>query len=102
MNNTNAYEMKNIGSRVKNYDVKKWTTVSAKAAYTADLAKFSENDNLKGTLMSTEDLILGEATRDRFWGIRLPLWEKTVKLYNTWIGENLSGKTLMKVRANLR
>ena len=101
MNSTNAYEMKNFGSKVKHYNAAKWATECPKAAFSATLAKFSQNDKLKCSLVSTGDLSLGEATRDKFWGVGQSLWEKPLKTHDMWQGENLMGKTLMKVRERL-
>lgn len=62
------------------------------------LAKFRQNNNLKDYLISSEDRQLGEASRNKIWGIGLTLADKGRLNTKLWKGENLLGKTLMEVR----
>lgn len=62
------------------------------------LAKFSQNDDLKKYLLSSEERQLGEASRNRVWGIGLTLADKGRLNTKLWKGENLLGKTLVEVR----
>ena len=57
-------------------------------------AKFSQNEELKEQLLATGDAQLVEGNRwnDRYWGVDI----------QSGVGENHLGKTLMKVRSELR
>lgn len=65
------------------------------------LAKFRQNNELRKYLLSSEDRQLGEASRNRVWGIGLTLADKERLNTKLWNGGNLLGKTLMEVRQAL-
>lgn len=60
--------------------------------------KFSQNSDLKEYLLSSEDRTLGEASRNRVWGIGLTLADRYKLDSRHWNGDNLLGTTLMEVR----
>ena len=64
-------------------------------------AKFSQDENLKKMLKDTKELKLCEASRDKIWGIGLPLNDKDVKDEQSWIGKNILGKALERVRNSI-
>lgn len=66
------------------------------------LAKFVQNDDLREYLLSSDDRILGEASKNSAWGIGLTLSDKSRLNPNLWTGGNLQGKTLMEVRRFIR
>lgn len=66
------------------------------------LAKFQQSKDLKDYLLSTERRILGEASRNKTWGIGLTLTDQGRLDPNNWTGENLLGTTLMEVRERLK
>lgn len=102
MKTNNAYDMRKIGSRVKNYDAQTWLSEMPNIAFTVTLAKFEQNEKLKKMLLDTNDTLLGEGSRDKMWGVGLAMHDKNVLKESTWKGDNLMGKTLMKVRYQLR
>ena len=70
--------------------------------YEGLLAKFSQNDELKDSLVNTGNVILAEcAVKDRIWGIGLSMKDENRYDKSKWRGENLLGYTLMMVRERL-
>lgn len=66
------------------------------------LAKFAQNDDLRSYLLSSENRVLGEASKNQAWGIGLTLADNRRLNPRFWKGENLQGKTLMDVRSFIR
>jgi ribA/ribD-fused uncharacterized protein len=64
----------------------------------ATLAKFEQNETLKELLLSTKKSVLGEASRDRHWGIGRTLYDPKVLDNVSWPGHNITGDVLMRVR----
>lgn len=69
--------------------------------YNACYAKFSQNSKLKDFLLGTGNSEIVEASPvDNIWGIGFSSY-KAMENTDKW-GQNLLGKTLMKVRAVLK
>lgn len=66
------------------------------------LAKFSQSTELRSYLLSSEDRMLGEASRNQVWGIGMSLADKSRLNPKLWKGQNLQGETLMEVRKAIR
>lgn len=65
-------------------------------------AKFSQNSSLCSFLINTNQLLLGEASKDPHWGIGMTLEDPEVLNSSLWLPEgNLLGRSLMKVRGEL-
>lgn len=65
--------------------------------------QFSQNDNLKTILFSTYPKTLVEASPyDKIWGIGLPQNDPRAWNKSTWLGKNLLGGILTRVRDKLR
>lgn len=65
-------------------------------------AKFTQNLPLKAFLIDTNQLLLGEASRDPRWGIGMSLDDPEVLNSSLWIPDgNLLGRCLMKIRGEL-
>lgn len=89
---TNPASVKKYGRLVKNFNDSVWTKVRQDIMYQVNLAKFSQNPKLKELLLSTGDAHLYEdSPTDYVWGVGA-----------NGTGQNLLGKTLMKVREQLR
>lgn len=66
------------------------------------MAKFSQNEELKGKLKTTENAVLAEcAVKDRIWGIGLSMKDPNRLNKSKWNGKNLLGYALMMVRDHL-
>ena len=88
-------KVKALGRRVSNYDESLWNGVRQMIVFEGLLAKFSQNESLKGKLKVTGNATLAEcAVKDRIWGIGLSMKTK-------WNGQNLLGYALMMVRERL-
>lgn len=65
-------------------------------------AKFSQNLHLRSFLINTNQLLLGEASKDPRWGVGMSLDNPEILNSSLWIpGGNLLGRCLMKIRAEL-
>lgn len=86
---------KQLGKKVKLRP--DWDEVKDQIMYDVCLAKFSQNPNLRKILTMTGEAVLVEKTvwHDQYWGICI-----CSKCKGT--GRNQLGKTLMKVREELR
>jgi len=102
MKNKNPSTIKNLGRSIKNFDANIWLKNRENIVFNGNLLKFSQNLNLKTKLISTYPLMLVEASPyDKIWGIGLSESQAIKTDPCNWPGENLLGKTLVKVRDQL-
>ena len=95
-------KVKALGRAVHNYNDTIWNGVRQIIVYKGLLAKFSQNEDLKEKLLSTENNILAEAARtDSVWGIGISIKDNARFDMNKWRGKNLLGFALMQVRDSL-
>lgn len=91
--------MKKLGRKVRNYDDTIWKEMRFDVVVKGNFAKFSQNDELRDFLISTEGKILVEASpKDNVWGIGLEESSPMALRPSEWLGENLLGFALMEVR----
>jgi len=91
-----------LGRQVRYYKQDMWEKQREKIVFEGNLAKFSQNVLLKDYLLSTGNKNLAEASpTDLIWGIGLPINDKRIHDRKNWIGINLLGEILMKVRDKL-
>lgn len=99
----NPKKAKTYGRMVKNYDDEKWNETRYKVMVDANMAKYSQNDELKNLLLSDEFNGKGfvEASPiDGVWGIKCSE-EDALDDESNWNGQNLLGKALDEVRDKL-
>ena len=90
--------MKQYGRKVSPFNPTYWGKHSQDFVYNANYAKFTQNEDLKQSLLATVGTTLAEAApRDTLWGIGLGNTEKAHDRKN-WRGQNLLGEILTKVR----
>lgn len=95
--------IKQLGREVRNFDPAVWDRHKFEIVVQGNLAKFSQNADLRDFLLSTGEKILVEASPyDRIWGIGLDERSADAVDPRRWRGGNLLGFALMKVRALLR
>nr|XP_022314271.1 repetin-like [Crassostrea virginica] len=95
-------EMKQQGRYVRNFDQKLWDENCQAIVETGNIAKFSQNEKLKETLLSTYPKTLVEASpMDRIWGIGLAEDDPRAWNKKSWNGKNLLGEVLTRVRNKL-
>ena len=99
MKATEPKDQKTLGRKVKNFDAVKWDIVADDIVFKANLAKFSQNTNLKKLLMATDDKIFVECSPyDNIWGNGLNITDTLNTSPDKWTGTNRLGKAIMKVR----
>lgn len=95
-------KIKALGRLVKNYQDEIWIAHRYEIVVQGNLAKFSQDNDLKAFLLSTSDQIIVEASPvDQIWGIGLAADHVNATNPNAWQGLNLLGFALMEVRKQL-
>lgn len=93
---------KAMGRQVRNFSNEIWNEQCFDIVVNGNIAKFSQNPELKNFLIATGSKVLVEASPlDRIWGIGLAEEDREAKNPELWKGKNLLGFALMKVRDRL-
>jgi ribA/ribD-fused uncharacterized protein len=99
MSTTDPREQKKIGREVKNFDKKKWDQKVKDIVFRGNMAKFTQNEDLKKKLLATAGTTLVEASpHDKIWGIGLAETDPKAQKRETWLGTNWLGEVLTEVR----
>lgn len=94
---------KALGRQVAGFDESRWEAARFDLVVRGNHAKFSAHDQLRHFLLGTRDKVLVEAApNDRVWGIGLAKDDPRARDPEQWLGLNLLGFALMRVRAMLR
>jgi hypothetical protein len=103
MKTTDPKEQKALGRKVKGFDVEIWSNACQDIVFQINVAKFGQNPGLKKTLMDTGDKQLVEASPyDKIWGIGLGENDARALDETKWLGQNLLGKVLNRVRDSFK
>ncbi|MFJ3215174.1 NADAR family protein [Kitasatospora sp. NPDC086801] len=95
-------EAKKLGRLVKGFDEDTWTAGRFELVVEGNVAKFGQDEALRGYLLGTGDRVLVEASPvDRIWGIGLAADDIRAERPGEWRGLNLLGFALMEARAQL-
>lgn len=90
---------KKLGRKVRNFDSKTWDQEKTNIVLKGNIAKFSQNEELKEFILSTGEKVLVEASPyDKIWGINRKMDDPDITNPNSWGGENLLGFVLMETR----
>jgi ribA/ribD-fused uncharacterized protein len=90
---------KAFGRKVENFAPPLWEAQKGDIVINGNVAKFSQNADLKAFLLATKDKIIVEASpRDQIWGIGLSPENPLATQPEHWRGQNLLGFALMEVR----
>ncbi|CAI8009819.1 N-glycosidase R617 [Geodia barretti] len=95
-------EQKALGRKVSNFSDETWKKNCRKIVKKGNLAKFSQNSDLRAELLQTKGTTPVETgPRDTMWGIGLSAksWKAQNRKY--WRGKNLLGEILTEVRDEL-
>jgi ribA/ribD-fused uncharacterized protein len=96
-------KQKSLGRTVKKFKQGKWDMVKEDIVLEANLAKFSQHQDLKCELLATGQRELVEASPyDKIWGIGLGATDPRARSKAQWRGTNLLGQVLMQVRDRIR
>ena len=99
----NPRKIKELGRKVKNFDINVWNRNCERIVFEGNYAKFSQNYIFEKILLDTKDKMIAEASPiDCIWGIGMAETDEGVKNPLNWKGKNLLGKILMDVRDKLR
>jgi ribA/ribD-fused uncharacterized protein len=102
MASANPRKQKELGRNVKNFEEARWNAAREEIVYRANLAKYSQNPQLREALLATGTKIIAEASpQDAIWGIGMAEDHPNVTETSLW-GQNLLGKALMRVRETLQ
>ena len=92
-------QFKTLGRQISNFNENIWNENKYRIVLEGNIAKFSQNENLKEFILSSKNKILVEASPyDKVWGIGLSADSENIKNPLTWKGENLLGFALMEAR----
>ena len=95
--------IKKLGRKVTGFIEADWIAKRYEILLHGLRAKFSQSNELKKMLLATDDCILVEFSKiDRIYGVGI--WDKSPNRFNQtyWRGQNLLGKALMQVRAEMQ
>lgn len=96
-------KIKSLGRQVANFNEKIWNIHREQKTFTGLLEKFKQNEHLSKVLIDTGNRELVEASpTDRIWGIGLAESDPRIFNKSEWLGRNILGEILMKVRSQLR
>jgi len=96
-------EAKELGRQVRNWDQAKWDAHKFEAVVKGNVAKFSQDTELRKYLLGTKDMVLVEASpHDCIWGIGLRREDKAAHNPHKWRGQNLLGFAIMEARQRIR
>ena len=105
LNNTNPKEIKKYGRQVKNYNDDVWINERYEIMKNGLRLKFSQNPDLKQSLLVTGNKNLYEASPyDNIWGTGFNANETLEKINNNKqneLGQNLLGRALEEIRNKL-
>lgn len=102
MKETHPREQKSFGREVKNFVEGEWNEKAKDIVFKGNMAKFTQNEDLKKMLLATEGTYLVEASPlDSIWGIGLAEDDERAKKKETWKGTNWLGEVLDKVREKI-
>jgi len=98
-----ASECKKLGRAVHPFDQELWNEHIEEVAFEVVRQKFEADASIRKVLLSTGEIVLAEAApNDRIWGVGLKLGDPRLQDEQTWQGQNVLGKALMKARAHIR
>jgi ribA/ribD-fused uncharacterized protein len=95
-------KIKGLGRKVTNFDETKWQQNREIILFEGNLAKFTQNIEIKNQLLSTNPKTLVEASpTDKIYGVGLSIDDSRIDDPNNWKGLNLLGEILMRVREHI-
>lgn len=92
-------KIKALGRKASGFDQQKWEQNREIIVFEGNLAKFTQNEDLKKQIIDTYPRELVEASpSDNIWGVGLSIDDARIDDAKNWRGLNLLGKVLTQVR----
>ena len=96
-------EQKRLGRQIRHFDHESWQQECENIVLQGNLAKFSQNVEMRQALMHTGQRRLAEASpHEKLWGIGLSACDYHASSPSIWRGSNLLRQALEHVRETLR
>jgi hypothetical protein len=96
-------EQKALGRQVRGYVDEVWKKAARDIVTRVNVAKFSQDPELKQQLLETGDRIIVEASpEDALWGIGIAVDDPRASQPDQWPGKNWLGEALMRAREEIR
>ena len=95
---------KQLGRLVENYDDKKWNLVRYSFMHDVNYEKYKQDLMLRAKLLNPQfdnKTFVEASPTDRIWGIGLGIEDHNLENENSWRGQNLLGKAITQVRAEI-
>jgi ribA/ribD-fused uncharacterized protein len=103
LENDNPRTAKDLGRKVKNFDIESWSGASYDYMIDVCYAKFKQNKDLGEILLSTGNKTIVEGSPyDKIWGVGLHWASEEILDEANWEGLNWLGDALMEVRRMLK
>lgn len=103
MKGTHPKQYKELGRKIFGFNQGIWDRYCCDIVIKGNVAKFSQNEDLKAFLLGTINRVLVEASPyDKIWGIGMSQDERNIENPLTWNGTNFLGFCLMEVRDIIR
>ncbi len=91
-----------LGRQVRGFDEGVWALFREGVVFAGNFARFSQNADQRELLFATRGTTLAEASpHDRVWGIGLAADDPRAQDRSQWLGLNLLGEALTRVREAL-
>jgi ribA/ribD-fused uncharacterized protein len=95
-------EQKRLGRQVRTFNIGRWNAVARDVVFRGNVAKFTQNPDLRAALLATAGTTLVEASpSDTIWGIGLAEDDPAAQDRKSWRGTNWLGEVLTRVREAL-
>ena len=96
-------EQKNLGRMVQPFNQQLWDDKKFQLIVNINKCKFAANKHLRNRLLETTKtkMLVEAAPWDSVWGIGMGVDDPNILDQSKWRGENLLGKSLMKVRESI-
>ena len=94
-------EQKKLGRQVTGYSDNIWSQKRETIVYNGNYAKFTQNSEMLSALLAVTGTFVEASPYDKIWGIGRGMDDPLIHDENKWLGLNLLGKTLSKLRDDL-
>lgn len=94
-------QAKAISYKIKGYNETRWRRVARSTMEKCVMLKFTQNEDLKELLLQIEESIVEANPGDQYFSCGLGLTHPDLDNSSKWSGENVLGKIIETVRANI-